>query len=275
MGKVAAVIFAPHSPRVHSEEFRRKPPWSLMSDALARLGDRVRELELQAMVSVSAHWISTFPIYVKSTERHRGLLTAPECPDLIQSVPYDLPGDRALAQGIMETAVRRGLPVRQAESEDLVLDYGTLEPLRHLYPADGSSCPPLVPTSVCLKSDDAECMQWGAAIAEGAQASGGDVGLLVSGSFSHKLVRRPEQWPDPEFQQMDQELAQTLAEGDPGRAEALLKELCRNVEVEMAGRHLYTAVGAMAAAGSWAGETFGYGPSSGSGNPAVLVRNTV
>lgn len=270
MGQISQVIFAPHTPRIHAEPFAHEEPWVVMVDALSRLGPRVQQARLDAIVVVSVHWISTFPIYVKTSEQHRGCLTAPECPDLIRDVPYAFAGASQLAKLLVSAAPGAGLFVREAEAVSLVLDYGTVVPMQHLF-RGATDAPPIVPTSTCLQADDDECFRWGGLIAEQVAQSEFNVGLLISGSFSHRLVREPAARPLAAHEALDHEMVELLCSGSvPDCVEALAK-MKGHVEVEMGGRHLHTALGAMAAHGSWQGETFGYGPSSGSGNPVLLL----
>lgn len=273
MGQIRQVIFAPHTPRIHAESFAKEEPWVVMVEALSRLAPKVQEARLDVIIVVSVHWISTFPIYVKTSKQHQGCLTAPECPDLICDVPYNFAGDERLAKRFIDAASDDGLFVREAVSDSLVLDYGTVVPLRHLF-MGAREVPAIIPTSTCLMSDDEECIRWGAVLADQVAASDLNAGLLISGSFSHRLVREPAAGPLPAHESMDHEAMELLRSGLLAECCEMLPKMRAEVEVEMGARHLFTALGAMRRQGAWRGEKFGYGPSSGSGNPVLLLSPT-
>jgi 3,4-dihydroxyphenylacetate 2,3-dioxygenase len=273
MSGLAAAFLSVHTPRyctleaafegkLASEVFRP------VRDGMVAQGATVRRARLDAIVVNSCHLITTFPTVVDGTPRHRGVLTAQEAPDLIHGVPYDYRGDRALAARLVARGRERGLPCVLADDPHYPLDYGTVMPLVcYLDPEQRLS---MVPVSVCLAADLDEAHAWGRLLAETAAERPGRVGLVASGSVSHKLVRGPEKGPLPEDEALDHRLAGLLAAGRFEEAWAWLPEFARSTQAEMGGRHLAMMLGAILGSGRcFATTVHAYGPSSGSGNYVI------
>ena len=83
---------------------------------------------------ISTHWVTSFNIYADAAPRHVGTLTAMECPDLLRAIPYDFPGDPALAYGIVTEAKALGLPAIAFHEPTHMLDYGTVIAMQYLRP---------------------------------------------------------------------------------------------------------------------------------------------
>jgi 3,4-dihydroxyphenylacetate 2,3-dioxygenase len=274
-GQVAGAYLSVHTPRyctyeaafegrLASEVFRP------VRDGLMEQGEHVARVAPEVIVINSCHLISTFPTVVDGTPRHRGVLTAQEAPDLIRGVAYDFPGDYELAASLVARGKAAGHLCTLANDIHYPLDYGTVMPL-HCY-LDRAQRIATVPVSVCLSSDLDECFAWGRHIARAVEASGKRAAFVASGSVSHKLVRRPEQWPAPEDQELDHRFAQMLAEGEYDKLWAWLPEFAEATQAEMGGRHLAMLLGALIESGRRYGSTVhAYGPSSGSGNYVISL----
>jgi hypothetical protein len=128
-GSFAGVYLSVHTPRYCTLEaaFARKlahPDFEPVRDGLVEQGRRLAAARPEVIVINSCHLITTFPVVVDGTPRHRGVLTAQEAPDLICGVEYDFPGDYALASGAIDRGRAAGeawawLPeyAREAEPE--------------------------------------------------------------------------------------------------------------------------------------------------------------
>jgi 3,4-dihydroxyphenylacetate 2,3-dioxygenase len=263
-GKIAVGICAAHSPRIAFEE-RAGAVWHDLITAMHRAADALREHKPDVAVIVSAHWVTSFNIYVEASPRHKGVLTAMECPDLLRAIPYDFPGDPQLANAIVAEGKSAGLPVIGIDEPTYVEDYGTIICLKYLTPNWDL---PIVSLPVCLMSTLDECNQLGAAVRAAVEKTGRRAAIISSSAFAHNLVRGPETWPKPEERAVDDHLIELMTQGRLDTARALLPTFAHQAQYEMGGRCIATLLGALA--DGWKGTLYGYGPSSGSGNPVII-----
>lgn len=266
MGAIIGAFIATHTPRMADENtapaFTRE-----MVRAMHELQAELARLKPDALVQVSTHWVTPFNHYVLGHQRHRGVMTSSEAPDMLSGVTYDFPGDPALAAGLVRQGKKRGLPVTLSDADHFVLDYGTLNPLRYLTPAFDV---PVVPLSSCLLADLEECLRWGGAIAECIEESSRRVVLIASGALSHALVRGPDRWPSEDLQRMDQQFIGLVTQGKTDQLKSFLPGFVENAQAEMGGRHLAVLIGATR--GTFHGRLHGYGPSSGTGNAIISLE---
>jgi 3,4-dihydroxyphenylacetate 2,3-dioxygenase len=274
-GRFAGVYLSVHTPRYCTLEaaFARKlahPDFAAVRDGLVQQGRRLGAAGPDVIVINSCHLVTTFPVVVDGTPRHRGVLTAQEAPELIHGVEYDFPGDYAMASALIDRGRAAGETCTLANDVHYPLDYGTVMPL--VCYLDTAQRTPVVPVSVCLASDLGESFRWGQHIAAAVRAAGRRAAFVASGSVSHRLVRGPERWPTPSDQELDHRLARMLVEGDHGGAWAWLPEYVKEAEPEMGGRHLAMMLGVLVESGQrFTGEAHAYGPSSGSGNYVISL----
>ncbi len=274
-GGLAGVYLSVHTPRYCTLEaaFARKlahPDFGPVRDGLVEQGRLLTAARPEVIIVNSCHLVTTFPVVVDGTPRHRGVLTAQEAPELIHGVEYDFPGDYALASAIIDRGRAAGDACTLANDVHYPLDYGTVMPL--VCYLDTAQRTPMVPVSVCLASDLEESFRWGRHIATAVRETGRRAAFVASGSMSHKLVRRPERWPSARDQDLDHRLARMLAEGDYHGAWAWLPEYVKEADPEMGGRHLAMMVGVLVAWGQrLTGAAHAYGPSSGSGNYVISL----
>ncbi|HXG02428.1 MAG TPA: extradiol ring-cleavage dioxygenase [Candidatus Binatia bacterium] len=274
-GDLVAAYLTVHTPRYCTLEAAlanrvAHPDFQVVRDGLVAQGEHLARIAPDVIVINSCHLVATFPTVVDGTPRHRGVLTAQEAPDLIRAVPYDFPGDYALAAAVIERGRAAGHFCTLADDVHYPLDYGTVMPL--VCYLDRSQRVPVVPVSVTLANDLAECFAWGRYIVQAVRALGRRAAFVASGSLSHKLVRRPEQWPSAEDQALDHAFARLLADGEYDKAWRWLPEWAARVECEMGGRHLAMLLGALHEAGRrYPAVVHAYGPSSGSGNYVISL----
>lgn len=267
MGEIVLGMSVAHTPRIAYPE-KAGPVFQELIGAMRRAGETLRATKPDAVVLASSHWVTSFNLYTDSSPRHRGTLTAMECPDLLRAIPYDFAGDSELASAIAERGRKDGLPVIACAEPTYVLDYGTVIALRYLIADSGI---PVVPVSSCLASSVDESAAFGQAIRAAALASKKRVVVISSAAFAHNLVRGPEKWPTPEEQAIDKHMISLLLPGGQlATAKALLPGFASRAKYEMGGRPLATLLGAMT--DDYRGELYGYGPSSGSGNPVIVFR---
>jgi 3,4-dihydroxyphenylacetate 2,3-dioxygenase len=274
-GRFTGVYLSVHTPRYCTLDaaFAGKlahPDFAPVRDGLVAQGRLLEATSPDVIIVNSCHLITTFPVVVDGTPRHRGVLTAQEAPELIHGVAYDFPGDYALASAMVDRGRAAGEQCTLASDVHYPLDYGTVMPL--VCYLDTAQRTPVVPVSVCLISDLEENFRWGQHIAAAVKATGRRAAFVSSGSVSHKLVRGPEKWPTARDQELDHRLARLLADGDYHAAWAWLPEYAKEAEPEMGGRHLAMMLGVLVASRQrFAPVTHAYGPSSGSGNYVISL----
>ena len=265
MGDLVRGMLVPHTPRFFDPD-GAAPVFQPVVRGLKALGDEVARLRPDAIVIASSHWVTTFQHYVSGARHLAGVLTATEAPDLIRNVPYDYPGDPELAGALVEAGLAERVPTVLTAETTLPLDYGTIIPLRYLTPAHDV---PIVPISLCHLADLGETLRWGRAIGVAVRDGRKRVILAVTGALSHRLVRGPERWPEPECRELDDRMMDLFAAGDLVGLETSLGELAREAHIEAGGRHLALLLGALGS--GYQGRVLGYGPSSGSGNAVVTL----
>jgi 3,4-dihydroxyphenylacetate 2,3-dioxygenase len=274
-GGFAGVYLSVHTPRYCTLEaaFARRlahPDFGPVRDGLVEQGHLLAAAKPDVIIVNSCHLITTFPVVVDGTPRHRGVLTAQEAPELIHGVEYDFPGDYGLASALVDRGRAAGEACTMANDVHYPLDYGTVMPL--VCYLDTAQRTPMVPVSVCLASDLEESFRWGRHIAAAVREKGRRAAFVASGSVSHKLVRGPEKWPSARDQELDRRLARLLAGGDYHGAWAWLPEYAKEAEPEMGGRHLAMMLGVLVASEQqFTGVAHAYGPSSGSGNYVISL----
>ena len=269
MGKIIRAFIVTHTPRMADES--KAPAFTRdMVRGMHELGKEVERLRPDALIQFSTHWVTTFHHYVLGHQRHSGVLTSPEAPDMIHGVPYDFPGDPELAGVITAKGQQRGLPVTLSTESHFVVDYGTLNPLRYLTPNFDI---PTLPVSSCLLADIQECIRWGESIAEGVRESSRRVLVVASGALSHVLVRGPERWPREEHQKLDHRFIEIITRGNREELDTFFPGYAKKAEAEMGGRHLATLLGVTG--GSFRGKLHAYGPSSGTGNAVISLEPPV
>jgi 3,4-dihydroxyphenylacetate 2,3-dioxygenase len=265
-GHIALGLCVSHTPRIASPE-NAGPAFQEMIAAMRRAGKVLHDHDPDVVVLISAHWVTTFNIYVDSSDWHRGILTAMECPDLLASIPYDFPGDAELAAAIASEGAAAKIPVIGFDEPNYVEDYGTIIPVRYLMPDEDI---PVVPVSTCLTSTLEECLAFGEAIAAAVKKTGRRAAIVASSAFAHNVVRGPEKWPAPEERIVDEHMIELLTGNRLMTARELLPSFANRAKYEQGGRPLATLLGALGK--GYRGELFGYGPSSGSGNPIIAFE---
>ncbi len=259
-------MISPHTPRIcHKDKVAdfQKP----MVEAMNQAADVIDKIHPDVVVLVSCHWASSFIHYVDATPRHKGILTAFECPDIITDVPYDHPGHTEFANELVEAGKKAGLSVVGINDPEYVWDYGTVVPLRYLI-KDLSI--PIVDLSVCWAASLQETTEWGKVIGEVIGASPLKVVFIASGALAHNIGRGPEKWPNRTEQALDREFCSYLVEGDRAAALEMLPTYARAAAVESGGRHVAMLLGVLH--DKFTGVLHGYGPSSGSGNPVLTLQ---
>jgi 3,4-dihydroxyphenylacetate 2,3-dioxygenase len=256
-------LLAAHVPSICHEE--RSPAFQQeLIKGLRQMRDRMQEQQTEAIVLMSCHFPTTFHHYVDATPRHKGILTALECPDLISDVPYDHPGDSELASQLVTAGRDADIPVVKLDDPTYIWDYGTVVPLRYLAPQQNI---PIINLSICCAASLDETFKWGEQIGKVLRETNKKVVFVSSGALSHNLVRGRENMPSRSEQAMDNQFIEYLMTGDYAAAREMLNQYSRIAGVESGGRHLAALLGVLD--NEHKAEFWGYGQSSGSGNAII------
>lgn len=264
---VIATAVTIHVPRIAVED--KAPPFQKeIIEGSKAMGRYLRDMKPDAIVIVTAHWVSTFNWYATSHAVHEGVCVADEAPDLVPGLPYRYRGAPDLAQAIVDRVKAAGIPMLATDCPDLTWDYATYVPLKYLDPE--AEVPVIrLPAVICCNLDEA--MKVGAEVHAAAKAAGKRVVLVASSALSHAVARGPELWPTPERVEMDKRfIAETLA-GNHRAVIADFPRFAKEAAGEMGGKPIATMLGALSALldEGKAVSTRQFGPytqSSGSGN---------
>lgn len=260
-------LLTAHVPRIcHEDKVAdfQKP----LVKGMKEVSEQIYHLKADVVVLVSCHWMSTFHHFVDVTPRHKGVLTAFECPELITDVPYHYPGDQELGNQLVKTGNEAGIPVTAVNDPTYAWDYGTVVPLRYLVPKEDI---PIIDLSVTWAGSLDETYLWGQQIGKVLRESNKRTVFVASGALSHNLVRGPEIMPTRSEQALDNQFIDYLTSGDFASAREMLPQYARAAGLEAGGRHLAMLLGVLE--GDYRGTNHGYAQSSGSANVIMTFQS--
>jgi len=189
MGEVVLAAKITHVPSMFISELEgpHKGCRKAAIDGLARIGDRIRELDVDTIIIADTHWLVNAGYHINANTDSSGLYTSTEFPQFIQNLEYDYVGDAELGQAIAEKATELGTFTRcHTDIPSLGLQYGTLVPLKFMG-IDKS----IKLISIAAWIYDAELSEsriMGEAVREAVEASDKKVAFLASGSLSHRIA---------------------------------------------------------------------------------------
>jgi 3,4-dihydroxyphenylacetate 2,3-dioxygenase len=192
MGKIVMAAKVAHVPSILISERpgplhgQRKPA----IDGFRELARRGRARGVDTWLIFDTHWLSNFGCHMNANARHRGVYTSNEAPHMIQNMSYDYPGNPDLGHRIAADAGRHGLEVMAHEVDTLPLEYGTIVPMHYMNDADPKA--KVLSVAAPLFATCEENRLFGEAARRAIEASPYNVGVLASGSLSHKLVSNKE-----------------------------------------------------------------------------------
>ena len=190
MGELVLAAKVSHVPSLMLSELPGSQLKGVREDAaraLRELGRRARERGVSTFVVFDTHWLSNFGYHINANPHHRGTFTSHEAPQMVQDLPYDLPGDTELAEAIAEEAAGAGLNVIAHRVASLGLEYGTIVPMHFMNP-DGFAKVVSVATPLFTSVEESRIL--GEATRRAIARCPGRVAILASGSLSHRL------WPN-------------------------------------------------------------------------------
>jgi aromatic ring-opening dioxygenase catalytic subunit (LigB family) len=174
----APVVMFPEAMRVEANGGRD----FTLATGLKRLKRDVFDvLDYDTVLVIDSHWATTTEFVITSHPNRSGIFTSSEMPTAFRQMPYDLPGDPALANRITEEASRDGCWTVAVDDPYLPIQYATLNLWTYL----ASPGKAWISASVCQTATTDDFLRFGRAIAQGVEQSGRRVLLLASGGLSH------------------------------------------------------------------------------------------
>jgi 3,4-dihydroxyphenylacetate 2,3-dioxygenase len=151
---------------------------------LRRLRTEVLDrLQPDTIVVMDTHWESTFEHIVTSHDRRQGLFTSHELPRGMRQIPYDMPGDRELAEAIAAQADGRDDTwILASDDPYLPIFYGTVNVWTFLGGREGWIS---VAINQCGQTED--FLLLGELIGKAVAATDRRVVLLASGGMTHRF----------------------------------------------------------------------------------------
>ncbi len=259
-------ILAAHVPSI----CHRKNIPTFQQEMVATMDDialKIKELKPDVIVLVSCHWITTFNHYVDASPRHKGVLTAFECPDIISDVAYNYPGDQELGEAFVQAGKHARIPVMGVNDPTYVWDYGTVVPLRYFVPNEDI---PVVNLSIAAAAGIDETIKWGQQIGKVLNESKKRAVFIFSGALAHNLVRGRHHMPTISEQALDKQFIDYVMNRDMNSVKEMLPQYARVAGVEGGGRHLAMLLGALE--GNYKPSFLSYAQSSGSGNAIMTFE---
>jgi 3,4-dihydroxyphenylacetate 2,3-dioxygenase len=194
MGEIVGAALVSHVPTlVLPEEERRAMNHGEDTMLFAGLhllkAEKLAPLEADTVVVIDTHWFTTIEHIVASHDRRSGLYTSEELPRGMSQVPYDMPGDRELAEAWEATSTGRDDTwITAIDDPHLPVHYPTINLLPFLQGAERWVC-----ASICQTADAMDFLLFGELLAEAVAATDRRVVVLASGGLSHRF------WPLRDF----------------------------------------------------------------------------
>jgi 3,4-dihydroxyphenylacetate 2,3-dioxygenase len=204
MGEVVGAGLVAHVPTIMLPEETRKEindgKEITLVPGLRRLRSEVLDrLQADTIIVMDTHWESTFEHIVTSHDRRHGKFTSHELPRGMRQIPYDMRGDRDLAEAIASQADGRDDTwILACDDPYLPLFYGTVNVWTYL---GGDEAWISVAINQCGQTED--FLLLGELIGSAVAASDRRVVLLASGGMTHRFypfreLRRHESSAAPE-----------------------------------------------------------------------------
>lgn len=189
-------------------------------EGLHRIRKEIDALQPDTIVVLDSHWFTTFEFVVSAHDRRSGHFTSEELPRGNPQMPYDLPGDPALAHLMAEVAGERDdVWVHASDDPCLPVRYATVYLTPFLQRDER-----WVSFSLCQTAEYDDFIDTGAVIGEAVRRSDRRVVLLASGALSHKFwplrelrqheAADPVHLRSPQHRAADEHLLELLGRGD-------------------------------------------------------------
>lgn len=196
MGSIVGAALVSHVPTLVLPEADRRQmnhgeDTSLFAGLHRIRAERLAPLDVDTVVVIDTHWFTTIEHIVASHDRRNGRYTSDELPRGMAGVPYDLQGDRELAEAWARTADGRDDTwVTAIDDPHLPIHYPTLNLLPFLQGDER-----WLTAGLCQTADSQDFLLFGELLASAVAKVDRRVVILASGGLSHRF------WPLREFRQ--------------------------------------------------------------------------
>lgn len=197
MGEIVGVGIIAHSPtimlpdeiRIGLNDGKESTLYSGMFD-LKR--DVMDVLKPDTVIVLDTHWGTVVEYIITSHDRRTGKYTSEELPRGMSQIPYDLKGNRELAEKVAERCTANGVRTSANDDPYLPIQYPTINLAHFLRDNDRDEA--WLSMSVCMTGDGDDCHRIGLGIKEAVEGCDGRVVIMASGAFSHQF------WPLKELE---------------------------------------------------------------------------
>lgn len=194
MGEIVGAAVISHVPTlVLPEEDRRAmnngEDTTLFAGIHQLRAEKLDLLEVDTIVVIDTHWFTTIEHVVTSHDHRKGLYTSEELPRGMKQVPYDIVGDRALAEAWGAQADGRDDTwITPIDDPELPIHYPTVNLLQFLQGDER-----WMSAGVCQTGEPDDFLLFGELLADAIATLDRRVVVLASGGLSHRF------WPLREF----------------------------------------------------------------------------
>jgi len=140
----------------------------------------IEPLKPDTIIVFDTHWGSLIEFIITSDDRREGKFTSEELPRGMCQVPYDLKGDRELANHISDTVNAKGVRTTPIDDPYLPIKYATVNIAHYLNQGEA-----WLSIGMLQSGQTDDYLAFGAALGEAIRSSDRRVVLLASGSMSH------------------------------------------------------------------------------------------
>jgi 3,4-dihydroxyphenylacetate 2,3-dioxygenase len=227
MGEIVGAGLLSHAPTIMFDEAARleinEGQEISLVPGLARLRTEVFDrLDLDTIIIVDSHWLSTVEHLLSAQPRRQGIFTSSELPRGMAQIPYDFTGDPELAHLAAALGQELGTPTHASEDDYLPVYYATINLLHYLRDDEN-----VVSVSVVQTGETDDFMTMGEAIGEAVTRLDRRAVILASGGMSHtfwplkQLPKHEASDPvhiiTPEARLADEERLEWMKAGDHAR----------------------------------------------------------
>lgn len=151
--------------------------------------EKLDRLNADTIVVIDTHWFTTIEHIVASHDQRSGLYTSEELPRGMRQMPYDMTGDRTLAEAWAATADDRDDTwITAIDDPYLPVHYPTINLLPFLQTDEQ-----WISAGICQTADAQDFLLFGKLLAEAIEGLDRRVVVLASGGLSHRF------WPLRQF----------------------------------------------------------------------------
>lgn len=151
--------------------------------------EKLEPLGADTIVVIDTHWFTTIEHIVDARDHRAGRFTSDELPRGMRQVPYDMPGDRELAEAwAAQSESRNDTWITAIDDEYLPVHYPTVNLLEFLQGDER-----WVSTGICQTAEADDFLLFGQLLADAVATLDRRVVILASGGLSHRF------WPLRKF----------------------------------------------------------------------------